>query len=67
MVNFGKKLMVDQVEEWKGYDFLVQSNQLMRFVSILLSNFFFVSIVSPLTSCALSSNFVKGYRTYILC
>ena len=67
MVNFGKKLMVDQVEEWKGYDFLVQSNQLMRFVSILLSNFFFVSIVSPLTSCVLSSNFVKGYRTYILC
>lgn len=21
MVNFGKKLMADQVEEWKGYDF----------------------------------------------
>lgn len=31
MVNFGKKLMADQVEEWKGYDFSLNDLSLSLF------------------------------------
>jgi hypothetical protein len=57
MVNFGKKLMVDQVEEWKGYDF--------SFGPIYPTNDICLYCFSTYKLC-FKFNLREGISTYIL-
>jgi hypothetical protein len=41
MVNFGKKLMADQVDEWKGYDFSFGTYEIIYFYLIRANVLYF--------------------------